>query len=501
MGEGLEVSGGAGSLVARYDDMEHVAGLVDDVADRLRASSARVAACATDGDLLAGGVLAPGSLALATTQILDAATGPGGLLVLSVRMESSALWVRTTIGVYEAVDAAGAAAIEAMQDVAAFGAGVAMWAVAGGALVLVGGVAVVELSGRLDGVPGLTDWLEDFGGEVADGALDRVQETLYEQPWLVDVLGGGAEGLLVGLTGPFGAALARATGVPWPPATYEQAVGLIIAGGKMFGHLDDRSATATLITEPLEDAQYVPTGIADVFRGQAQLMPHAGVQGDEVQRDASAGRLRVIEVRQPDGSSAWVVQLPGTQVAGTAAGANPMDMTSNIHLMANGHSATMDAAASALRQAMASAGVPPGQPVMLTGHSQGGITAAALAADPAFTREFHVTHVVTAGSPIARIDVPDTVQVLSMEHDRDPIARLEGEPNPERANWTTVRRDHSDLTQGEVPIAAHAAQSYIETGEVVDSSTDPSITRFRESASAFWTGDGAVHDYSIRRQR
>jgi hypothetical protein len=314
--------------------------------------------------------------------------------------------------------------------------------------------------------------------------------------WLVDTLAGGVEGFLPGLTGPFGGAFALANGASWPPATYEEAIALLIAGGNQFEHLNDGPSTATEIPTSVDEGdQILPTGIGEIFLGQGQLMPH----GDD---DLTAGRIRVIQVFQEDGSSAWVVQLPGTQVGDTAAGANPIDMTSNVHLMANGYSGTMDAAQSALQQAMEAAGVPPGQPVMLTGHSQGGMTAAALAADPSFTDQFNITHVVTGGAPIARVDIPAAVEVLSMEHDRDPIARLDGEANPDTPNWTTVTRDAYNERQGQVPIAAHSSSTYAETGALVDSSTDPSVTAFRESATAtgFWTGEGQVRDYSIRRE-
>ena len=137
---------------------------------------------------------------------------------------------------------------------------------------------------------------------------------------------------------------------------------------------------------------------------------------------------------------------------------------------------------------------------MLTGHSQGGITAAALAADPAFSEGFNLTHVVTGGAPIARMDIPEDVDVLSLEHDRDPVARLDGETNPDRSNWTTVRRDHHEAAEGEVPMAAHGGLAYQSTGLLVDASADPSLRAFRESAAGFWTGEGTVRDYSIRRQ-
>lgn len=134
---------------------------------------------------------------------------------------------------------------------------------------------------------------------------------------------------------------------------------------------------------------------------------------------------------------------------------------------------------------------------MLTGHSQGGITAAALAADADFTREFNVTHVVTGGSPIATFDIPDDVHVLSLGHVQDPVPRLEGRQNPARATWLTVHRDVSD--EVEDPMTAHQGRRYRVTGEAVDASDDPSLTQFVEGAAVFLTGDGQVRDYGVRR--
>lgn len=77
---------------------------------------------------------------------------------------------------------------------------------------------------------------------------------------------------------------------------------------------------------------------------------------------------------------------------------------------------------------------------MLVGHSQGGVVAAQAAADSARgTLGYIITHVVTAGSPVALADVPPSVQVLSLENVNNLVPQLDGEPNPASANHTTVR--------------------------------------------------------------
>jgi hypothetical protein len=560
-GGGPEVRGGLGSAELRHEDMLEVAGGVDGTADRLREVAGRVAACASDPDVLAGALLAPVTAARATAEVLDAASGPGGLVPLVIRMEGTATWVRATVEVHLAFDAGQAAALDLLQDAAGAAVGLAVWGgvltgvaalpgvlVAGAVVALAGGTVLVTaatavrwsrdladlaedaLDGDLDPADlpsrlaalaphravagGLDDlsaawdgevgpWLQAFGGSVAEEGVAALEGALFLNPWVWSTLGGGAEGLVPVLTAPLGGAeAAREHGVPWPPETYEQAVALLVAMGEPHDLLQDGPATVTPLPEPVDrgdpDGPLVPTGIEDVFRGQAQLMPSADV---DAATSPEAGRVRVIEVAQPDGSSAWVVQLPGTQVWSPEAGPNPVDLTSNVWLEARRRTATMQAAQDALRHAMAEAGVDPGdrQPVMLTGHSQGGITAAALAADPSFTAEFEVTHVVTAGAPIARIPVPPDVRVLALEHERDPVARLEGEENPDRAHWVTVTADRHTEELGRTAAAVHGGQAYVATAAEVDASDDPSLVAYREGAAAFTTGEGTVTDYRVRR--
>ncbi|MGN6636273.1 MAG: hypothetical protein ACTHJ6_12570, partial [Oryzihumus sp.] len=99
--------------------------------------------------------------------------------------------------------------------------------------------------------------------------------------------------------------------------------------------------------------------------------------------------------------------------------------------------------------AMERAGVPRSAPVMLVGPSQGGKTANQIAADqsrqraagPGHGRPFNITHVVTAGSPLATMTVPDGVRVLSLEASGDVVPDLDGAPNPDRAGHLTYSFD------------------------------------------------------------
>ena len=165
----------------------------------------------------------------------------------------------------------------------------------------------------------------------------------------------------------------------------------------------------------------------------------------------SEGGVRVIELAASDGTTTWVVQVPGTHGGWFEGGAVPMDWPANVSLMLSATSASKVA-----RRAGAGAGAVGGRAgprdrVVLVGHSQGGIVAAALASDPAFTRHHRVSHVVAAGSPIDDFPIPASTQVLSLQHDTDPVHALDLSPPPDRRSWTTVE------TTAPLDVRAHLA--------------------------------------------
>ena len=120
---------------------------------------------------------------------------------------------------------------------------------------------------------------------------------------------------------------------------------------------------------------------------------------------------------------------------------------------------------------------------MLVGHSQGGMLAAQARRrfpQPAFN--YNVTHVVTAGSPIGRVDIPDHIQVPALENKHDIVPHLDARDNPASANRTTVTFDHQYGTIGK---NHDTEKSYLPAAQALDSSTDPSVVAFRKSADRF----------------
>jgi pimeloyl-ACP methyl ester carboxylesterase len=154
----------------------------------------------------------------------------------------------------------------------------------------------------------------------------------------------------------------------------------------------------------------------------------------EVGKDPNASAVRVVRVDHPGGHTTWIVVIPGTDFGGTTH--DPSNWATNIGLMRGQHELM-----NSVRSAMDAAGVKPGQQVMVSGHSQGGIAAMALACNPG---PYNITNVVTTGAPVSQFNPPPHVQVLSIEHAQDPVPRLDGQPNPDRANWTTITRDVTD---------------------------------------------------------
>ncbi|MDO4792312.1 MAG: hypothetical protein Q3999_07515 [Buchananella hordeovulneris] len=149
------------------------------------------------------------------------------------------------------------------------------------------------------------------------------------------------------------------------------------------------------------------------------------------------GSMIVGVVRAP---GAATVYIPGTNafLPGTS---SPLGMESNLDLIAGrrGHAETAVAAA------LEAAGVGPGEKVTLVGHSQGGMTALALAADPIFQQRYNVSNVVAFGAPIATEPLPAHINVIAVENTQDPVSALDGRANPVGENWMTATVDTTHL--------------------------------------------------------
>lgn len=229
------------------------------------------------------------------------------------------------------------------------------------------------------------------------------------------------------------------------------------------------------------------------------------VAGD-VEVEQTRGLARVTEITHPDGTSAWVVQVSGTQAWGPRAGANPFDVTTDVRAVAGESTVAAVGVHLALLHAQQSTGRDTSQePVLLSGHSLGGILAATVAADPAFRHGRNVVGVVTAGSPIARAPIPASVSVVALEHVNDPVPRLDGRPNPHRPHWTTVRVTPDPRRTRGRGTAAHDGSLYVESTQRIASGAAESVHReaWEEVVEPFVRGAdrrAVVHEVTLTRE-
>lgn len=180
---------------------------------------------------------------------------------------------------------------------------------------------------------------------------------------------------------------------------------------------------------------------------------------------APDGDIEVQTLVASDGTRRHVVYLPGTDDMDPFSSDRQIrDMQENTRLVAGEPTAYAAGVLAALKMA----GVRRGEPVLLTGHSQGGMVAAAVAAQRS---PYKVTNVVTFGSPTAQVDdLPADVHVLSLDHDGDLVPQLAGLDHPS-AEHVTVHFDSG--TEGVV--GNHSFSHYTAGAEAVDASTDPDV--------------------------
>lgn len=180
------------------------------------------------------------------------------------------------------------------------------------------------------------------------------------------------------------------------------------------------------------------------------------------------GTISIQRFAHPDGAVSWVVAIPGTQ-SPSLNGVNPMDAGTNGRLVGD----LPDSMTPAVIEAMRLAGIREDEPVLLAGHSQGGMVATSVATTLAGT--YRIAAVVTAGSPdIPRGPMPPEVQVLHVRDRADIAPQADGRPDRGSPHVRVVTGDATEAGAPPVrnPVEAHSAARYVRLGEAVDGELD-----------------------------
>ena len=431
------VTGGVAGVSATYAAVRSLAGRYDSAGDRMRSRAEDDARVLMDPDLLESAALSPRTFAEAEASLIAASAGAHGALELSVAYEADAVLVRATVTTFEQCDRLVASAFDALDYAVGREVGYAAPALA--LIALTASASWQRLPAesrrRLDGE--LEEWADDHP--------EVVQHGVAASGGLVDGMLAGTPLALLGL-GRFHPTAADAAGdlarlfPPEGPPVVRPRPDLAVPLGR---------------TQP-----------ADV----ADLMRHLAETNDLSPPDRAndQGTIEVQTLHGPDGSVRHIVYLPGTDDLATTpwhADGDARDLPADLRVI-SGADTTY---AEGIRQAMAEAGIGPHDPVLLVGHSLGGMEAASLLAHGS---GFDVTHVVTAGSPIAGIhDYPAGSHVLSLENRGDLVPLLDGHDNADSVPQVTVRfDDHEASIAGN-----HDLRHYVAGATAADTSADPSV--------------------------
>ncbi len=158
----------------------------------------------------------------------------------------------------------------------------------------------------------------------------------------------------------------------------------------------------------------------------------------------------------------------------------PFALSSNFALATSQHSDSLTAVTLALRRA----GAGPENPLVVTGHSQGGLIAMALAN----SEEWNVRGIVTAGTPVELLPTPQGVPMVHLEHLEDPVVALGGHPGADRGEtWL------APSPAGERLMGAHAATGYVETAREVDARPSEFVDRVLSRWQGYGVGTATLY--------
>ncbi|PVG82051.1 hypothetical protein DDE18_15305 [Nocardioides gansuensis] len=412
------VSGGSHGVEAGYDEMLALAARYQQKAGDFLEMAGLGAQVMADGDLLESAVLSPITFGDAELQVLDATAGPDGLTVRAVGIEADALAVTACVSAFRASDTFSRQLSEAVDHALGFGLGLFI------RTNLVPLLAVAGVS-----YAAYTLMSDDQRAAVTRS----MGQLLHDHPEVAEHLINSGGGLLEGLTlMPLGG-LNTGDG-PVDGATTNDAARLLAL---LFGNDSAYSVTA----HDIDQSQHLtstPTSLTDLLRSLNDTNELDAVKNEDGENHLN-GAIQIQKIVDAQGDERHIVYIPGTDDMGPVPERDETtrDMLTNYQLIGGMDTAYGQGIADAMRDAGLS-----GKDVMLVGHSQGGMVSTSLAADPEFAREFHVRHVVTAGSPTAQVpEIPGGTRAIHFENRGDAVPLLDGEDNPNQPNRTTVTFD------------------------------------------------------------
>ncbi len=133
---------------------------------------------------------------------------------------------------------------------------------------------------------------------------------------------------------------------------------------------------------------------------------------------------------------------------------------------------------------MRESGITSDSPVLITGHSQGGLVAASIAGSGDYT----VQGLFTLGAPAAQSTVPAGIPWIALEHSNDIVPALSG--TWAHSDPVIVTRDVGPLELLHDPqfFAAHLLPEYEKTAALADASGDPRVDAAAQSFDDFTAG-------------
>lgn len=274
------------------------------------------------------------------------------------------------------------------------------------------------------------DWVKEFFAKVVD-FIQKLADMITAILSVLAILA-----LLISL-GPLGAILAG-----------------LLAGFIISSILSDVLAPAPEVTDLPMERPKTPYSLEDVLAGTGEV--------DDLGKDQKSV-VKITKHLGPDGEWYYTVTLPSTQewlsaFNGDHGAVNDLD--SNLALVLT--PALQTQYERAVLEAIEQAGITPEDNLMLVGFSQGGIMAGHLAA---YNSELGVDAVVVSGAPIDGMPIPDSVDVVSIQHTTDVVPNLDslvGDGTPVHgSNWTTII--DNPQSGGLSPLDVHNADKYSDT--------------------------------------